>query len=584
MKIALAQINPIVGDITGNANLIGHSIDQAREMGARLVVFPELSIIGYPPKDLLLKPAVIDQCVAAVTQLAERCRDVAAIIGYPCPAGDQVGRALHNACAFCHQGQIVHRHVKSLLPSYDVFDEQRYFEPGLKVDLASWENVQLGISICEDLWNDQELLARQLYHDNPIRDLAEQGASLFINCSASPFVLHKHAFRLKLFRSAAKKHRLPLLYCNQVGGNDELVFDGNSCAFDGDGQLIAHAKDFKADLLLVDLPLHNSGGSASLESPGLDPRQVSRIESPRNDIESVFHALVLGLRDYCRKCRFKSIVMGLSGGIDSSVTAALAVAALGHEHVRGVAMPSRFSSEGSIQDATELANRLGIPLTVTAIEEAHRAFEKLLSPHFDGRPPDMTEENVQARIRGLILMAMSNKFGALLVTTGNKSELAVGYCTLYGDMCGGLAILSDVPKTMAWELARWINTSNASPLRKRYGGPVIPENAITKPPSAELRPDQTDQETLPPYDVLDDIIERYVEREESTQQIVDQTGYEADIVLDIIRRIDLNEYKRKQAAPGIKVTGRAFGFGRRMPIAQQYDNGQSWKERGTKSE
>ncbi|MEX2216868.1 MAG: NAD+ synthase [Phycisphaeraceae bacterium] len=633
MRIALAQTNPTIGDIRGNTEMLRRSIREAGERDADLVVFPEMAILGYPPKDLLLKPAVIEQSEEAVRELAAECVKIAAIIGFPMPCEKSPGRSLYNAAAFCQGGLIAHRHLKSLLPTYDVFDELRYFEPGPRVDLTTFQGVKLGISICEDMWNDSELFARPLYQDNPIDELATLGAQLFINCSASPFVVGKHDFRAKLIGHAAKRFGLPVLYCNQVGGNDELVFDGCSCAFDAQGNLIAQAKAFAEDLLIVDLPelgfsdgarptscggvswsvgegaaeavaegrdeaeataastghLDHPSAWASPASSASAPSNVAasttgsartpaastapkgRIEPICRGIESVYHALVLGLRDYCRKCGFKAVVLGLSGGIDSALTAALAVAALGKENVRGVAMPSRFSSDHSVSDAKDLAARLGIQFDVVIIEPAHAAFESMLKPIFNGLEPGVAEENVQARVRGVTLMAMSNKFGSLLVTTGNKSELAVGYCTLYGDMAGGLAILSDVPKTMVWQLSRWINESESSPLRQAYGKPVIPESSITKVPSAELRPDQTDQDSLPPYDVLDQIIERYVEREQSARQIIEETSIDVQTVLRMVRLIDLNEYKRKQAAPGLKVTGRAFGFGRRMPIAQRYD-------------
>lgn len=566
MKIALAQINPTVGDIAGNAQLISRDIRAAREQGADLVVFPELAIIGYPPKDLLLKPAVIDECVAAIKRLSAECVGIAAVIGYPCPSDSgEEGRALYNAAAVCADGRMVHRHVKSLLPTYDVFDEHRYFEPGPKVDLtelalASGGGLKLGISVCEDLWNERDMFSRRLYHDNPIDELAALGAELFVNCSASPFVVRKHAFRMKLMSHVAKKHGLPLVYCNQVGGNDELVFDGRSCVFDAAGNLIAHGKAFEEDLVVVDMEL-TPGGS--------HPRALDR--PPMPVLAEAYEALVLGLRDYCRKCGFKKIVLGLSGGIDSAVTAAVAVAALGAENVRGVGMPSRYSSGGSVSDAEALAKNLGVAFDVIPIEPAHTAMEGMLAEVFAGLEADVTEENIQARLRGVVLMAMSNKFGSLLLTTGNKSEVAVGYCTLYGDMNGGFSVLSDVPKTMVFELAEWMNT-DACPLQRELGGEVIPVNTITKPPSAELRPDQKDSDSLPPYDVLDNIIERYVERENSAKTIIDETGYDAELVLRIVRLIDLNEYKRKQAAPGLKITSRAFGFGRRMPIAQRYDN------------
>ena len=565
MRFALAQINPTVGDVAGNAKLIRDAIDAAADGGARVVVFPELAVLGYPPKDLLLKPAVIERCVAAVEQLASYRDDIAAIIGYPCPAVTPVGRPLHNAVVVCDGGQVVAKRYKSLLPTYDVFDEHRYFEPAGPDDShdpVTIDGVKIGLTVCEDLWNDDTLFDRPRYHVEPVQRLADAGADVIINCSASPFVLDKHNFRQNLFKSAARRAQRPLLFCNQVGGNDELVFDGNSCAIDATGDLIAHGRDFDEDLLFVEIDPRNSDAQPNR----------ARIDAPRTGVASVYHALVLGLRDYCRKCGFKSVVVGLSGGIDSAVTAALCVAALGREQVRGITMPSRYSSEGSVTDAQDLAERLNIRFDNVPIETAHNAFTNMLADVFAGTDPGVAEENIQARARGVVLMAVSNKFGSMLVTTGNKSELAVGYCTLYGDMAGGLAILSDVPKTMVYDLARWINTSPDSPLLRDFDCAVIPDDTITKPPSAELRPDQTDQDTLPPYDELDAIIERYVEREQSVRQIVAETGLDAEVVQRIARLIDRNEYKRKQAAPGIKVTGKAFGFGRRMPIAQRWDN------------
>lgn len=567
MRIALAQINPIIGDIAGNSLMITAAIDQARAQGAHLVVFPEMTILGYPPKDLLLKPSVIDECLHALSELAVHCTDIAAIIGFAAPSDSPRGRALYNAAAFCHQGKVIKRFVKSLLPTYDVFDERRYFEPGPPSDIIEFMGVKLGVTICEDLWNDSELFDRPLYHEEPLELLAIAGAQVMINASASPFVLGKHAFRQQLFSRAAKRFALPLLYCNQVGGNDELVFDGNSCAFDATGQLIAHAKGFESDLLIVDLPQSDDTAMpVNAEAP------IARLETPYEGTASAYHALVLGLRDYITKCGFKSVVLGLSGGIDSALTAALCVAAIGKDKVRGVAMPSRYSSDHSVDDARDLAQRLGIAFHLVAIDPAHVAMEQLLTPLFKGLTPDASEENVQARLRGVILMGLSNKFNSLLVTTGNKSELAVGYCTLYGDMAGGLAVLCDVPKMMVWDISRWINESSDSPLRQAYGKGVIPQNTIDKAPSAELRPNQVDQDSLPPYPVLDRIIELYVEQDKSVKEILADTQYDREVVLRMVRLIDLNEYKRKQAAPGLKITGRAFGFGRRMPMAQRYDN------------
>jgi NAD+ synthetase len=565
MRIALAQLNPTVGDIAGNTRLILEAIDQAKQQNADLVVFPELAVIGYPPKDLLLKPSIIEQCGKAVEHIAQHCTGIAAIIGYPAPSDQKTGRPLYNAAAVCRDGKLLHRHVKSLLPTYDVFDEHRYFEPGEPTDLTDFDGVKLGISVCEDLWNDEELFSRQLYHDNPISWLAEQGAELFINCSASPFFVRKREFRSKLLQHAAQRYGLPVIYVNQVGGNDELIFDGHSCVFDATGKMITQLKGFEPDLVTVELDCAaaQSGDAPCVGRPG-------PIVPAREGMAELYEALVLGVRDYCRKCGFESIVLGLSGGIDSAVTAAIAVGALGPGKVRGITMPSRYSSEGSKTDAQFLAERLGITFHTIPIEQPHKALEQLIEPHFQGLAPDTTEENIQARVRGIILMAFSNKFGSLLVTTGNKSEMAVGYCTLYGDMAGGLAVLSDVPKTMVYELAEWINTDEC-PLFGVSGQPPIPRDTITKPPSAELRPDQKDEDSLPPYAVLDEIIQRYVERDQSVKQILEETGFEPQIVHRWVAAIDRNEYKRKQSPPGLKVTGKAFGFGRRMPIAMRHD-------------
>src|SRR6266568_1712649 len=544
MKIALAQINPTVGDISGNCRKILEFIDQAKSRGAKVVVFPELSIIGYPPKDLLLKPGFIDDNLRALQHIASRVSGIDAVVGYAEKNSAPVGRPLHNAVAVLRDGKIISRHFKTLLPTYDVFDESRYFEPGLdeRQNIVNIAGRPMGLSICEDLWNDEKMVPRRLYHQNPIADLNTAGAQLMINASASPFVVNKHEFRLELFGSQVKRFGCPLVYVNQVGGNDELVFDGNSVVFDAKGNVIAQARDFEEDLVVVDL---------------LNPEP--RTSKPPSDIATIYKALVLGLRDYVRKCGFSTVVLGLSGGIDSAVTAALAVAALEKEKVVGVSMPSRFSSEHSIADAKKLAENLGIEFQIVPIASIHDAYEETLTPYFQGRPRDVTEENLQARVRGGILMAFSNKFNHLLLTTGNKSELAVGYCTLYGDMCGGLAVISDVPKTMVYRLANWINRARE----------IIPAASITKAPSAELRPNQTDQDSLPSYETLDAILEAYIVQLRSAPEII-KSGFDAATVKKVIRLIDFNEYKRRQAAPGLKVTSKAFGVGRRIPIAQRY--------------
>ncbi len=542
MRFALVQTNPVVGDVAGNTAQIIARIGRAREAGADLAVFPELAVAGYPPRDLLLKPRFVQANVEAVGRIAAVCRGIAALVGFVSPNDEPDGRQLRNAAAFCVDGSVRSIACKSLLPTYDVFDEQRYFEPGPEVVVVEHLGRRIGVSICEDLWNDAQVVGRRLYHRDPVAQLAAAGVDVLVNVSASPFWQDKHRFRLRLFARQAERHRVAILFCNQVGGNDDLVFDGASAAFDAAGRLIAQARAFEEDLLTVDLPA---------EGPG-------RIEPYPEEIDSVYRALVLGTRDYVGKCGFREVVLGLSGGIDSAVTAAIAAEALGASAVTGVAMPSRYSSAHSLADAEQLAANLGIRFKVIPIHPIHEAFENHLRPHFENRPPDITEENIQARIRGSILMALSNKFGWLLLTTGNKSELAVGYCTLYGDMCGGLAVISDVPKTTVYRLADHIN--------RRAGREVIPSGTITKPPSAELRPNQTDQDSLPPYEVLDAILDLYVERERSFEDIV-AAGFDAETARRVIRLVDFNEYKRKQAALGLKVTTRAFGVGRRMPIA-----------------
>jgi len=553
MRIALAQINPTVGDIAGNLKKHLENLEKAQAAGAQVLLFPELSILGYPPKDLLLKPVVLARAAGAVEQIAKASTNITTLVGTVIKNPASTGRPLYNAVAILRDGKIVATRIKSLLPTYDVFDESRYFEPGKDSEITPINDQSVGVSICEDLWNDEKFLERPLYHFNPIGALAQAGAKLLFNISASPFTLGKNEYRHQLFSFQAKRWNLPIVYVNQVGGNDELVFDGNSVIFSATGEILAQGNDFQEDLLIADLP-------------PADHRPLATDHSPRTGIASVNAALTLGLRDYVQKCHFKSVVLGLSGGIDSAVVAALAVQALGKENVMGVSLPSRYSSDHSKSDASILAERLGIRFETIPIEAPHKGMETALTPLFAGTREGLAEENIQARLRGNILMALSNKFGHMLLTTGNKSEIAVGYCTLYGDMCGGLAVISDIPKTMVYDLARFIN----SDWEKQGKLPPIPEGTLTKPPSAELKPGQKDQDSLPPYDILDAIIELYVEDEKSTADIVAQ-GYDADVVRRIVRLIDTAEYKRKQMAPGIKVTSRAFGFGRRMPIAQGFD-------------
>ena len=541
MKIALIQHDPTIGDVDGNTAIIGRYIQQARARGAELAVFPEQAILGYPAKDLLLRRELIARNVAAMDDLAEQTRDIAVLIGYAEPNEQPHGRPLFNTAALLSGGRIIARWRKRLLPTYDVFDEARYFEPAEPQAAVEFRERRLGVTICEDLLSE-EMFGRPLYARDPVADLAERGADLMINVSASPYFVDKHAWRTERMAASARRHGVPLLYANQVGGNDELLFDGASCAFDTHGDLVAQARSFDEDLLMVDL----------------NDLAASRLAPVPEGVAGVRDALVMGLRDYMRKCGFAAAVVGLSGGIDSAVVAALAAEALGPDKVHGVAMPSRYSSDHSVADAKALAENLGMRFSIIPIESMHAASEQTLAPHLQSDELGITEENIQARCRGVILMALSNKFGAILLTTGNKSEVAVGYCTLYGDMAGGLAVISDVPKTMVYQIARGIN--------EREGREIIPESTLSKPPSAELRPDQFDQQSLPPYDQLDAILERYEERLQSREEII-QAGTDEKTLDDLISKIRISEYKRQQAAPGLKVTSRAFGFGRRMPIA-----------------
>ncbi|MBM4017949.1 MAG: NAD+ synthase [Planctomycetes bacterium] len=550
MKIALAQLNPTIGDIGGNLRRIVDAYRRAVRLGADVVVTPELSLLGYPPKDLLLKQSFIADNLAALERLVAEVGRTALVVGYADRTVGPRGLPLHNAAALIAEGRVLARKYKSLLPAYDVFDEMRYFEPGdARPATVPCGGLRLGLSICEDIWTqDAAGPTARYYHGNPVAELVEAGADILVNMSASPFVMGKFAQRAAVVRAQAVKYERPVVYVNQVGGNDELIFDGASFAMDASGRIVAQLKAFAEDLGVADLPDGAAAAGPTEELPA--------------DIEALRQALVLGIRDYMRKCGFKEAVLGLSGGIDSSVTACLAAEAVGPGHVVGVAMPSRFSSEHSLQDARAVADSLGIRCLVIPIEGPHRAFEEALGPAFAGREADAAEENIQARVRGTVLMALSNKFGYLVLSTGNKSELAVGYCTLYGDMAGGLAVISDVPKTMIYALARHISAAAPRPL--------IPERVFTKAPSAELKANQTDQDSLPPYDVLDGILDLYVRQEVAPDDIV-AAGYDPKTVAQVVRLVDRNEYKRQQAAPGLKVTSRAFGFGRRMPIAQRYE-------------
>ena len=549
MRIALGQLNYTVGDLEGNAVKILDAYRHACARGAELVVFSELAVTGYPPRDLLLKRSFVTDTKAVLGRIAGQMNAAAAIVGYVDVNEEKVGRPFRNAAAFIEGGAVRRRIWKALLPTYDVFDEDRYFEPADSVEPVTLGGTRLAVTICEDIWNqeafwrgNQDRRGQPLYQRDPVGELCAAGADLIVNISASPYVLGKERLRHDLLGAVVAHHRRPLVYVNQAGGNDELIFDGNSMAFDAQGRLVAQSRAFEEDLVVVD---------TSAATP-------VHLRAPCEE-ESLYHALVLGLRDYAGKCGFKGLVLGLSGGIDSAVAGALAAAAVGPRNVIGVSMPSRFSSDHSKSDAELLANNLGIRYLTIPIEPAHKAFGEMLGPVFAGTKPDAAEENIQARIRGVILMALSNKFGHMLITTGNKSEMATGYCTLYGDMCGGLAVISDVPKMMIYRLARWINRDHE----------IIPAGSITKPPSAELRPNQTDQDSLPPYDQLDRILKAYVEEHCSAADII-AAGEDERVVRDVARRIDLNEYKRKQAPPGLKVSGKAFGIGRRMPIAQRY--------------
>lgn len=543
MKIALIQTNPIIGDFSGNAEIIRSATHRAKELGAQLAIFPELALCGYPPLDYLEHPAFfLDQNIH-LNQLIDDIQGIAVICGVITPCQDKKGKPLHNTALLFRGGKALHASHKRLLPTYDVFDESRYFQPGTSSQFFCLDGLNLGITICEDLFNDIDAFPEQLYDTDPVADLnAQHDLDLLINIAASPFSMGKQHQRKKAFSSVSRKYKLPLLYCNQVGGQDSILFDGASFVLDGQGQLCAQAKSFIEDMVLI------------------DTEQLSSLACPEtNEVAAVHDALVMGTRDYVKKCGFTKTLVGLSGGIDSALTCALACEALGPENVMGVGLPSPYSSQGSIDDARALAENLGIRFELLPISNIFDSFKANLASLFEGYREDVTEQNIQARIRGVLLMALANKYQSLLLTTGNKSELAVGYCTLYGDMSGALAVISDVPKMLVYELSRYVNSDKE----------IIPANTIDKPPSAELAPDQTDQDDLPPYEVLDPILTSYLEEHKSIDEIV-SLGFAEEIVRDVIRRIKINEYKRKQAAMGLKVTSKAFGFGRRYPTAEKF--------------
>jgi NAD+ synthase (glutamine-hydrolysing) len=545
VKLALGQINPTVGDFAGNSAKIIECSSRARAQGAGLILFPELSVCGYPPRDLVERASFVTHNREAAEHIASQTRGIAVICGLVTPAQADAGKSVMNSAALLLDGEIKFVQSKMLLPTYDVFDELRNFAPARHQELLSFCGKQMALTICEDAWNDKHFWPRQLYSVDPVEALVKAGGNFVLNISASPFWTGKRELRQDMLATIARTDRVPVAFVNQVGGNDGLVFDGSSLVFDRDGNVIARGKSFEEDLIFFDSD--SLTGDLHEQIPGEEA--------------SVYSALVLGTRDYIGKCGFKKAIVGLSGGIDSALTAAIAVDAIGAENVMGVGMPSEYSSEGSITDARELANNLGIRFEVLPISGIFYGFKETLAKVFQGKKEDVTEENIQSRIRGSLLMAMSNKFGALVLSTGNKSELGVGYCTLYGDMAGGLAVIADVPKTLVYRLSRYVNS------RK----PVIPQSSLEKAPSAELRPDQKDTDSLPPYEVLDAILEDYVEQSHSAEDIAREHGFDLPLVKSVIRMVERNEYKRQQAAPGIKISPKAFGYGRRFPIAAKAD-------------
>ncbi|MEH1841998.1 MAG: NAD+ synthase [Nostoc sp.] len=552
MKIAIAQINPTIGDLLLNAQKILEAAQRAASTGARLLLTPELSLCGYPPRDLLLNPSFVEAMGITLQNLAQDLPpNLAVLVGnveQNLKAHISGGKTLFNSMALLENGKVKQVFHKRLLPTYDVFDERRYFEPGLRANYFTLDNIHIGVTICEDLWNDEEFWGKRNYAVNPIADLAILGVDLIVNLSASPYTVGKQQFRETMLRHSAIRFQQPMIYANQVGGNDDLIFDGRSFALNRKGEVMCRARGFDTDLVVVEFDEVQRDLQLSSIAPVYESGD-----------EEIWQALVLGVRDYARKCRFSKVVLGLSGGIDSAIVAAIATAALGKENVLGVLMPSPYSSEHSITDAVALAENLGIKTHLLPIGELMQGFDRTLDDLFAGTEFGLAEENIQSRIRGNLLMAIANKFGYLLLSTGNKSEMAVGYCTLYGDMNGGLAVIADVPKTRIYSLCEWLNRNNE----------IIPQNILTKPPSAELKPGQVDQDSLPPYEILDDILQRLIHNHQSAAQIV-AAGHDPLIVGRVIQMVARAEFKRRQAPPGLKITDRAFGTGWRMPIASNW--------------
>jgi NAD+ synthase (glutamine-hydrolysing) len=545
VKIALGQINPTVGDFTGNAGKIVDFARRAQTAGAGLILFPELSVCGYPPRDLVERASFVDANSESAKRIAEQTRGIAVICGLVTRAHAETGKSVMNSAALLKDGSVAFLQSKMLLPTYDVFDEMRNFAPAKSQALFPFCGKQMALTICEDAWNDKHFWNKRLYTFDPVEALIQAGGNFVLNISASPFWLGKRELRLNMLATIARNSKVPVAMVNQVGGNDSLVFDGSSLVLDRTGKVIAQGKSFEEDLIYFD----------SDQLTGEVHDQIAGEEG------SAYSALVLGTRDYVRKCGFRQVIIGLSGGIDSALTAAIATDAVGAENVIGVGMPGPYSSPGSIEDARTLAQHLGIRFELIGITEIFESYRKALGKVFAGSREDTTEENIQSRIRGALLMALSNKFGGIVLSTGNKSELGVGYCTLYGDMVGGLAVISDVPKTLVYRLSHYVNSRR----------PVIPQNSLEKPPSAELRPDQKDSDTLPPYEVLDAILEDYVEESRTAEQIAADRKFDPAVVWRVIAMVNRAEYKRQQAAPGLKISSKAFGYGRRFPIAARLD-------------